>query len=80
MASQRDSSNQPYREFPMSDTEKVRVTYIARPEWAGVPTIRIQKRDARGRTIFGPEFPADRAMDLIAAITDVIREGKGQHS
>jgi hypothetical protein len=73
---QRDSSGQPYREFPMSKDERVRVTYIERAEWAHGPTVRIQKRDATGRTVFGPEFPADRALDLIAAISELVRENR----
>lgn len=76
---QTDSSGQPYREFPMSKDERVRVTYVERAEWAaGEPTIRIQKRDHNGRTVFGPEFPADRALDLIAAISELVRENRKQ--
>lgn len=77
MTTQRDRSGQPYREFPVTaGDEKVRVTYIEHAEWAAGPTIRIQKRDAKGRTIFGPEVPADRVMDLMAAITELMRENR----
>lgn len=76
MTTQRDRSGQPYREFTSFGDEKVRVTYIERAEWAAGPTVRIQKRDARGRTIFGPEVPADRVIDLMAAITELLRENR----
>ena len=74
MATQRDRSGQPYREFQSVGDEKVRVTYIEHAEWAGGPTIRIQKRDAKGRTIFGPEVPATRVMDLMSAIATLVHE------
>jgi hypothetical protein len=77
VTTQRDRSGQPYVEVPTSADEKVRVTYIERADWVGgEPTIRIQKRDAKGRTVFGPEVPADKAMDLIAAISQLVHENR----
>jgi hypothetical protein len=71
-----DSSGQSYQEFYVTPNTRVRVTRVPYAEWAKGPTIRIQRRDANGRTVFGPELPIDRALDLISAISDLVREGK----
>ena len=78
MTTKTDRSGQSYREFPMSDDEQVRVTYIPVAEWAAGPTLRIQKRDKRGRTMFGPEIPASRVVDLVAALTELVRENRAE--
>lgn len=69
-----DSARHRYEEFEMSDNERVRVTYIPHQDWANGPTIRIQKRAYDGRVVPGPEIPAAKAEDLIAAIRDVVKE------
>jgi hypothetical protein len=56
----------------MSANEQIRVTYIPYSTWADGPTIRIQKHAHTGRISPGPEFPADRAMDLIAALSSLV--------
>ena len=69
MATKVDSAGHTYVEFDMSANEQVRVTYVPHQDWAGGPTIRIQKRAHTGRMSPGPEFPADKAMELIAAVS-----------
>lgn len=69
----RDSAGNLYAEFTMSDTEGIRVTWIARAKWLGAPTIRIQKRMQSGRLAPGPEFPAGLADAMVAAIREVAR-------
>jgi hypothetical protein len=71
--SQLDRAGHRYEEFETSDTERIRVTYLPHQDWAGGPTLRIQKRAASGRVVQGPEFPASKADSLIRAIRDVIR-------
>lgn len=72
MASGTDGAGHSYVEFAMSKDEKVRVTFIPYQDWAAGPTIRIQKRAYTGRVSPGPEFPADKAMDLIAAVSELV--------
>lgn len=72
MAQGTDSAGHPYVEFDMSKDERIRVTYVPHQDWASGPTVRIQKRAYTGRVSPGPEFPADRAMDLIAAISTLV--------
>ena len=67
-----DKAGHKYSEFYMSSDERVRVTYIPEPEWVNEPTIRIQKRGARGNLFQGEEFPASKVMSLIASIVDVL--------
>lgn len=69
MAFEIDSAGHAYVEFDMSDDEQIRVTYVPYQDWAGGPTIRIQKHAHTGRLAPGPEFPAGRAMELIAAVS-----------
>jgi len=69
MASGTDSAGHRYIEFDMSKNEQVRITYIPHQDWAAGPTIRIQKRAYNGKVSPGPEFPADKAMDLVAAVS-----------
>lgn len=61
-----------YEEFEMSETEKIRVTFVPHQGWADGPTLRIQKREAGGRVVRGPELPAAKAEDLILAIRTVL--------
>ena len=68
-----DRAGHRYEEFEMSDTERIRVTYLPHQDWAGGPTLRIQKRATGGRVVRGPELPANKAEDLINAIRDVLR-------
>lgn len=72
MAQGTDSAGHRFIEFDMSTNEQVRVTYIPHRDWASGPTIRIQKRAYTGRMSPGPEFPADRASALIAAVTELL--------
>lgn len=74
MAAGVDSAGHRYVEFEMSKDEQVRVTYIPDQEWAGGPTLRIQKRAHTGRMSPGLEFPASQAMDLIAAVSALVVE------
>lgn len=69
MAVKVDSAGHAYVEFDMSDDEQIRITFIPHQAWADGPTIRIQKHAHTGRMSPGPEFPADRAMELIAAVS-----------
>lgn len=63
----------------MSGEEHIRVTHIPHQEWAQGPTLRIQKRDFRGRMIQGPEFPARLAGSLAKALHDVLgTDGDGK--
>jgi hypothetical protein len=55
----------------MSPDEQIRVTYVPHQEWAGGPTIRIQKHASSGRMTPGPEFTAGRAKELIAAVSEL---------
>lgn len=71
MATLKDSAGNRYVEFDISGNEQIRVTYTAHQEWADGPTIRIQKRAYTGRVSPGPEFPAGKADDLIAAVTEL---------
>lgn len=64
----KDSRGNDYLEFDMTTEERIRVTRIAHAEWAGGPTLRIQKRRKSGNVVQGPEFPATVAGSLIAAI------------
>lgn len=68
-----DRAGHRYEEFEMSDSERIRVTFLPHQDWAGGPTLRIQKRAASGRVVQGPEFPAAKAEALIRAIQDVLR-------
>lgn len=68
-----DSAGHRYEEFPMSDNEGIRVTYIPHQEWANGATLRIQKRDHRGRVVPGPEFPARLAGELAKALHVVMQ-------
>lgn len=72
MASGTDSAGHRYVEFDMSKDEQVRVTFIPHQDWAAGPTIRIQKRAYTGKVSPGPEFPANKAMDLIAAVSELV--------
>lgn len=74
MATRVDGAGHRYIEFEMSKDEQIRVTYIPDQEWAGGPTLRIQKRAYTGRVSPGPEFPAGRAMELIAAVSALLVE------
>ena len=74
MAAGIDSAGHRYIEFDMSKDEQVRVTYIPDQEWAGGPTLRIQKRAYTGRVSPGPELPASLALDLIAAVSALVTE------
>jgi hypothetical protein len=71
VANKVDSAGHVYVEFDMSDDEQIRVTYIPHQDWAGGPTIRIQKHANTGRVAPGPEFPAAKAMELIAAVSEL---------
>src|SRR4051812_31368187 len=66
-----DGAGHAYIEFAVSDDEQVRVTYIPHRNWAGGPTIRIQKHAHTGRLSPGPEFPAAKAMTFIAAVSEL---------
>ncbi len=72
MATKVDGAGHRYVEFAMSKDEQIRVTYIPDQEWAGGPTLRIQKRAYTGRMSPGPEFPADRAMELNDAVSALL--------
>jgi hypothetical protein len=72
MAAGVDGANHQYVEFDMSNDEQVRVTLIPFSDWAGGPTLRIQKHAHTGRLSPGPEFPADKAMELIAAVSSLV--------
>ncbi len=67
-----DSAGHDYVEFDMSAEEQIRVTYVPHQDWAGGPTIRIQKHAHTGRVAPGPEFPADKAMELVAAVSELV--------
>jgi hypothetical protein len=67
-----DRAGHRYEEFDMSETEQIRVTLVPHQEWANGPTLRIQKREAGGRVVRGPELPAAKAEDLILAIRAVL--------
>lgn len=67
-----DSAGHRYEEFQMSKEESIRLTYIPHQDWAGGPTVRIQKRDYRGRMIPGPEFPAALAGDLAKCLLELL--------
>ncbi len=69
MAAGTDSAGHQYIEFAMSKDEQIRVTYIPHQDWAAGPTVRIQKRAYTGKMSPGPEFPADQALDLVAAVS-----------
>ena len=77
MLSGRDGAGHPYHEFEMSSDERIRVTYVPHAEWAEGPTVRIQKRGHTGRVSPGPEFPADKLDDLVAALEAARRDGEG---
>lgn len=62
-----DSAGVAFAEFAMSGDE-----HIPDQAWAGRPTIRIQERALTGRVSSGPEFPSTRAMDLVAAISNLV--------
>ena len=49
MATKVDSAGHAYVEFDMSDDEQIRVTSVPHQDWAGGPTLRIQKRAHTGR-------------------------------
>lgn len=66
-----DSAGHEFVKFAMSDDEQIRVSCIPHQEWAGGPTIRIQKHAHTGRIAPGPEFPADKATDRIAAVAEL---------
>lgn len=63
-----DSRGNQYLEFDMTTEERIRVTRIAHADWAGGPTLRVQKRRKSGNVVQGPKFPAAVAGSLIAAI------------
>lgn len=63
-----DSRGNRYLEFDMTADERIRVTRIAHAEWAGGPTIRVQKRRKTGNVVQGPEFPASVSSRLIEAL------------
>jgi hypothetical protein len=63
-----DSRGNQYVEFDMTSEERIRVTRIAHADWAGGPTLRIQKRRRTGNVVQGPEFPASVAASMIDAI------------
>ena len=67
-----DSAGHRYEEIDISDAERLRITLIPHQDWAGGPTLRIQKRLSGGRVVRGPEVPAVKADDLIRAIRDVL--------
>lgn len=77
MASKRDSKGQLFRELSISADEEVRVTYIERSEWGtGEPTLRIQKRNAKGRLVPGPELPVTAAIELLGAVAELVNESR----
>lgn len=69
--SQTDGAGSRYEQFAMSDSESIRVTLIAHADWAGGPTLRIQKVMPNGRLAPGPELPARLAGSLAKALHDV---------
>jgi len=71
-----DSAGHRYEEFAMSANEHIRVTLAPYQSWADGPTLRIQKRDYRGHTVPGPEFPARLAGELAKALHDVLVGGQ----
>jgi hypothetical protein len=73
MALGTDRAGHRYIEFDKSDNEQIRVTYIPYQPWANGPTLRVQKHADTGRMMPGPEFPADKADEMISAIRDVLR-------
>lgn len=68
MDSGTDSRGNRYFEFDMTADERIRVTRIAHAEWAGGPTLRVQKRRKTGHVVQGPEFPASVSNDLAEAL------------
>ncbi len=72
MAVNVDGAGHRYVEFEMSNDEQVRVTLIPHQDWADGPTLRVQKRAYTGRMSPGPEFPADKAEELIAAVIELM--------
>jgi hypothetical protein len=73
------SASGQFIEFPMSTEradEKVRVTLVNVPRWHATPTIRIQKRDAKGYLYKGPEFPLADALPLMGAIATLVAAKK----
>ena len=72
MDSGRDSRGNTFLEFDMTDDERIRVTRITHADWAGGPTLRIQKRRKTGNVVQGPEMPMSVAGKLIRAIQRVI--------
>lgn len=71
-----DSAKHEFAEFPMSKDEQIRVTYIPHADWADGPTLRIQKHAHTGRVSPGPEFPASLALELIAAVSSLVPDGR----
>jgi hypothetical protein len=63
-----DSRGNRYLEFDMTDAERIRVTRIAQADWAGGPTLRVQKRRKTGNVVQGPEFPVSVSSQLIEAL------------
>ena len=68
MDSGTDSRGNRYIEFDMTAEERIRVTRIAKADWAGGPTLRIQKRRKTGNVVQGPEFPTSVSEKLIDAL------------
>ena len=67
-----DSAGHRYVEFDKSDNEQIRVTYIPFQPWAHGPTLRVQKHADTGRMMPSPEFPADKAEEMIRAIREAL--------
>ena len=72
MDSGRDSRGHTFVEFDMTDEERIRVTRIEYADWAGGPTLRIQKRRKSGNVVQGPEMPIAAAEKLIRAIQTIV--------
>lgn len=66
-----DRSGNSYVETPMAGNEKLRITRIASPQWAGRDTVRIQKVGANGHLFPGPEVPVDMVGDLLRGLFEV---------
>lgn len=68
-----DRNGNRYVEFPMSETESVRLTIVKHADWAGGPTLRVQKRTPTGRLAQGPEFPASLAPVFAKSLVELVQ-------
>jgi hypothetical protein len=75
-----DASQQPFVEVATLDGEAVRVTWIpedpAAPGWAGEPRVRINKVQANGHVVPGPEVPRSRMPDFVRGLVQLMLDSE----